>query len=193
MAALSDYALLELDEAKASIKANTSTFADDDMLIMYINGVSDAIENICGENFLERSYDEVFDGNGKRYHRVRHTPVLSGTGKEYVVIASRGGSAIATADILLNAEQGVFYLKAAEFEEGFQNCSIHYYAGRTTVPQAIKMAASIALARLWKVRDKAFENIASASAEGQTITFNPDAIPPEAMKMLARYRRPRFA
>jgi hypothetical protein len=44
---LSEYALLELDEAKAAIGAS-ATFNDDEMLILYINGITELIENICG-------------------------------------------------------------------------------------------------------------------------------------------------
>jgi hypothetical protein len=190
---LSTYALLDLDEAKAAIGANTATFGDDPTLILYINGITELIENICGENFMERSYDEVFDGDGTNKHRVRHSPVLSGTGKEYTIIACDGGTAIATANILLNAEQGVFYLESDVFDEGFQNCSIHYHAGRTTIPQPVKMAASITLSRIWKLKDKGFENVDSVSVEGQTVNFNTSAVPREALALLSRYRKPRFA
>jgi len=189
---LSAYAILNLDEAKRAVQTGAN-FQEEEDLITYINGVSELIEGLCGENFLARPYTETFDGDGTNKHRVRHTPILSGTGLEYAIIAGEGHTATPTADILVNAEQGLFYLEADVFEEGFQNCSIHYHAGLTAVPQAVKAAAGIMLAKFWKMRDKSLEQASSITVEGQTVTFKPEAIPGEAIALLSRYRRPRFA
>ena len=189
---LSAYALLELDEAKTIISAGEN-FNANDLLILYVNGITELIENICGENFKEREYVEIFDGDGTNKHRVLHSPVLTGGTYTYEVISEEDGAAIATANILINKVQGIFYLESNVFVEGFQNCQITYTAGRATIPEGIRAAAAIVLARFWKLRDKAFENVASVSNEGQTVTFNISAVPSEALGMLARYRKPRFA
>ena len=189
---LSAYAILNLDEAKRAVQTGAN-FQEEEDLITYINGVSELCEGLCGENFLERPYTETFDGNGTNTHRVRHGGIVSGTGKEYSIIASLGGAAIATANIQVNVEQGLFYLKSDVFDEGFQNCSIHYHAGLAAVPQAVKAAAAIMLAKNWKMRDKSLEQASSITVEGQTVTFKPEAIPGEAIALLSRYRRPRFA
>jgi hypothetical protein len=192
--ALSAYALLELDEAKRAIQAGAN-FQEEADLVMYVNGVSELVEGICGRKFLARAYTETFDGDGTNRHRVRHAPVLPTAGESYpiTVIAEDDGDAIASDTIRVNYGQGLFYLEEDIFAKGFQNCSITYSAGLTAVPETVKCAAATILGKFWRMRDKSLEHAASISVEGQTITFKPEAVPPEAIAMLAPYRRPRFA
>ena len=190
---LSAYALLELDEAKSAINAGTN-FTQDEELTMYINGVTDFIENYCNRKIVVRAYVEVFDGDGTNRYFTRNIPILTGGSYTISVVYNEDSDVVPAASVLKNTETGEVYLDDSyAFETGFQNCSVTYSAGFATIPGSIKTAASIIISHLWRVRDKQAENMATISIEGQAITLKPEAIPGEALAMLQRYRRASYA
>jgi hypothetical protein len=187
---LSAYALLTIDEAKDALKLGDD-FDDQDKLIRYVNSVTALIERECSRQFLSREVTETFDGDGTSRHILDDGLEITVVSK---VVYNGDGDEAPAVSIAFNNFGEIRLSDGYTFENGFQNCSVTFTRGLATVPADIALAAMIILKSLWKMDDNQRERVASVSLQGQTISFKPDAIPPEARMILDNWpRRPRFA
>ena len=180
---LDAYALLTLDEGKDALELGED-LDQIDTLIGFINGISALIERFTSRQFLSREKTETFDGDGSNGYIPRDGQGMTAVA---TVVYNEDGDEVPEASIKYNARTGEIYLDDGyAFETGFQNCSVTFTAGVTSVPDDIKLAARTILADFWNSDDKQAQTVSAITTEDQTITFAVADIPPKARGILER-------
>jgi hypothetical protein len=187
---LDTYALLTLDEGKDALQLGED-LDQIDTLILFINGVSNTIERYVGKQFLSRARTETFDGDGTNRYMPREGRGMTAVA---TVVYNEDGDEVPEASIKYNARTGEIYLDDGyAFAKGFQNCSVTFTAGASSVPTDIKLAARIILADFWNSDEKQSQTVSAITTEDQTITFAVVDIPPKARVILRSHMRIRIA
>lgn len=169
------HSVTTLEAARTWIGVESAFTDNDDLIKTLINRVTDYLERRLCRRVVLRDSDitEVWTGDGTMDHYLDHAPITAFTS---LILEDETAVTVADADqFRKDDEAGRIYLINRIFTEGLpRNCTAVYRAGwaQASVPGGIVMLAEILIKRLYKLRDRQDEDIASigSSLTGQTIT-----------------------
>lgn len=177
-------ALFTLDEAKAQLDIDTS--ASDVELQVYIDGITDVIEQHTGP-IENRTVTEVVDSRDTRL-ALTQVPAVSLTSFSPVLSV---GQAVAVEDLHLDGEEGIVRRRDGGTFAGGPWTAV-YVAGRGQVPATIKLAALILLQHLWRTQYGAARGTSGADDfdVNEPIAGWGYAIPNRVMHLLEPFKVP---
>lgn len=194
-------ALVSLAEAKEFLKV--TGVGDDTILNHLINGVSQWVSGYLKRCLVSKAHTEYYSGDGEMEIQLRNYPIISVTSIN--IDALRVFDASNAVDVSANIiiKKGVGLLRAFNLMYGFtageSNIKIVYVAGYTvatdggstgTMPYTIRLAVKRILEKQYRIGYTHRKlDYASESIESMNVTFNPDAIPKDAVSLLDGYRK----
>lgn len=175
----------------ARVKAYLGLAGDDqdELLQTIIDGVSQAIEQLCGRPFAEVERTEFHDGQGSSALVLRCRPVTdvaslrddpSGTFPE--------GSELAAASYAVYPEEGILERKDGCFADGRRNVRVVYTAGYATAPPAVEQAATILVATLYNRGRGGGDGLSSESLGAYAVAYADGDWPGSVHELLFPYR-----
>lgn len=156
--------LLTLDDARLALGIDDADTSPDDMLQLYVDGITAVIEKYKGEYIDVRTVSERLQLWRPTEFVLRYVPVASITS----LINSSDSSAWDLTTLTLNGQTGVVTVAADPLPCGTFTAT--YTAGYATPPANYKMGATVVLQHLWEAQ----------RAAGQTGVV-PGPIGPEEM------------
>lgn len=164
-------ALMTLAEAKAHL--NITGTAHDAELPVFMEAATAPIEQHVGPVVVR-----TVTTTGQHGTTILEAPVASLTS------VTNGGVTVPATGYVLDADSGLIVGR-------LNGATITYTAGRSPVPEAIRLAALIVLARLWETqRGNAPSALPSSDApDGGFSTGGLPLLPPLAVALLEPYRR----
>lgn len=172
--------------------------ADTTLLTNLIEAASDLVDNYCDQSFTSASATEYYDGTGHEWLIVNRVPITAITSLT-ITDDSNTDNTISTSDLRYEATTGKISFKPVVssaydyFLPGFQNITIVYTAGYTTIPEAIQ-EATIQIARNLYAQGSTYKNPAfSAERMGEhnytRLSSNEEIMTPIVTALLSKYRR----
>lgn len=175
-------ALVGLVEVKEHLDKVTST--DDAELITFINSVTPVVEDYVGDIDI-KTYNERHAACYEPYLRLRHGPVLSVTSiKDWL----DDSLLYATGALKLDTETGTVYLKDGGYFTGIRPYLVIYEAGRSTIGENLRMAASMIVAHNWKTQRGALIRFPGSDEASLPPGFT-YSVPRKALEYLRSERR----
>ncbi len=140
--------IVSLGDLRDYLNFATLDRTKDAELLRFIDGVRPVVENICGP-VIQTSYDEWYDG-GQMWIHLRHRPVVSITSAyefrgntQYTLTVASIPSEGSTYSVMLDPAGRLVRRTAGggatSFPPGPQSVHVTYVAGRTTVPENIRL------------------------------------------------------
>ena len=192
---LVSYALLTLNDLKASLQIAFSTTTYDTGLALMINDATARIEKICQRRFKQTTYTtETYDGTGTPQLWIRNPPIIS---VDLITVDNETISLATDYDDYdgyriepqINGHKmyGMLYLSNG-WDAGEQNVEITYSGGYTTIPDDIRRAA-VMMIREWYNMFKNTEGYKSESIKNYSYSFDtlPDTVKKAIDDCLAPY------
>jgi len=157
------YTIVSLEDVLAHLRYPASNTSDDAALMGYIYAATDVLRNECGE-VIPTQYDEYYDG-GNYAINTRNVPILSvinvqeGWGyTNYDLAFVEVNSQTATNIFAYSIDDpsvGLITRRSGgnvniRFMYGMSNIRITYVAGRSAVPNALRLAALELIAYWWQ-------------------------------------------
>ena len=172
--------------------------ADTTLLTNLLEAASDLVDNYCDQSFTSASATEYYDGNGLKWIIVDRAPITAITSLT-ITDDNDTDHTIATTDLSYDGSTGKVQFKPTVssaydyFLPGFQNVTIVYTAGYTTIPEAIQ-EATVQIARNLYAQGSTYKNPAfSAARMGEhnytRISSQEEIMTPIVTTLLAKYRR----
>ena len=187
--------LTTLQDLKDWLSITDSSF--DAQFSALISAQSAFIRRYCNSDFIQQSYTEVRDGNGKERILLKNYPVVSVAsltidGLSIPTRPSATAAGLVVPDPGDNA--GMIMLDGYVFTRGFQNVTITYTAGLfTNTAQASASDVGWACRELcawhWKRRQRPDE-VSHSMAGAQVAAFSQKDMPAEVATCLAQYFNP---
>lgn len=174
-------ALLTLDEAKQQL--NISGSSQDVELQAYIDGMTAPIEQLVGP-VEDRTVTETV--NGGAVLCLLKTPVVA---LESLTPLLLGGSAVDTADVVVDGASGVVRRRDGGRFTGGPWLAV-YTAGRGEVPPTVNLAARMLLQHLWRTQNGARGPVLGGDDMAAQVPGFGYAIPNRVLELLAPYRLP---
>lgn len=178
--------LTTLDNVRDYIGMTGSNSIVDDLLEDLIVRVTELFEKYCGlSQFKSQSYTDYLDGSGSQRLFLDQRPIISiellaadydwtwGTDSTY-----------AATDFRVIDDHIV--LKDETFPEGIGNIKVTFTAGYAEIPNDLKQACIMEVARLYKRKDT-IDVISKSYDAGGSVTKYIDGILPEVKNTLKRY------
>jgi uncharacterized phiE125 gp8 family phage protein len=194
MAVDANVALISLSDARAWLKITAVDATVDAALESLINQISVAITNYVGRKFLQASYTEYYDGDGRDRVILNNFPVSALTSLHDDPDRQFGASTlIDTTNIILDSAAGIVrvYRGKPSFLYGVANIKAVYTAGYTlaNIPHDIQLAARLTVADYYQSRyvNKRYRQTAETIAD-RTIQYQDAAFPPEAKQILEHHK-----
>lgn len=116
---------------------------DGTFLTNLLTAASNSIEGYCDRVFLSTEYDEVRDGDGLYNIFVKNLPL---TTLSSIDIVDSAGTSTNYADTYFDYNGNTGKIRyapgqdAVQFQDGFQNITIHYIGGYSTIPMDVQQA-----------------------------------------------------
>lgn len=178
-------ALLTLAEAKAQLDIDSTSH--DEELQSYIEGLTDPIEAIVGP-VVQQAVTETHEtpACGARVLVLRQAPVVSLTTVEAVYT---GGTSYAVDSLTVDETTGT--VRRLDGGRMYGTLRITYTAGRTQIPETIKMAAKILLQHMWRTQYGAARGNVGGSDDfdvNEPVVGWGYAIPNRVLQLLERYK-----
>jgi len=183
--------------ARAEMNPNIAGM-DANWLATLITVASKAVENYCNREFTSQTVsNEIHDGDGEKDLFLRNFPVASIT---QVVITENDGDTVTITGTYfrINQRTGQIIFEPAEtadysyFPEGFQNISVTYVAGYSTIPEPVQEATVQLIAWLKSESDKdpnlKAEKLGDWSASYGGTTGTEGGLPQSVRRLLGAYR-----
>jgi uncharacterized phiE125 gp8 family phage protein len=186
-------ALVSLASAKAALGITASS--EDDNIERLIDRMSAFAGSYCGRKFISASYTKEYDGHDDTILLLDQYPVTAVTSVK--IDSSRefeAASLVDADDYDLDVDAGLIKLVGIGqtlFPKGLGNIQVVYTAGYATnaVPHDLQHAVLLMVTATYK---KDFQQkrsgISSETVGDKTVTYESEAIPKAAMKILDQYR-----
>lgn len=187
--------LITLAEAKAYLGLDSTAY--DTRLSALITDVSAAVEDYLDRSpLLVADVDEVYNGRGRRFLKLRAFPVVSLTSVTFDYDTS--DPTVVDGSQFLYDSTGTLRFKPdaanwCPFYEGFQNIRVIYRAGYASLPAGLALGVKQALAAVWNasqrdgsLSEERLDKYAYKLREPGSIGFDP--LLGEAARSLAPYR-----
>ena len=181
LTALSDVALwLEQQDGQGALISDT----DGTLIGELITAVSVGMEGDAGRQFGLQTYTETYDGRGGTQLPLRNRPIVAVTS-----VAIDG----VTLPRLSSAHAGYYFdttrllLTGYRFAPGAANVLVVYEAGFATIPADLRLAAT-QIAGTW-YRERSHVGMSSQTLQQQVTAFINQDMPPNARRVLDRYKR----
>ena len=189
------HALGSVEDVAAYLKLNSIPVSDEaELFKTIINAATERVENYCRRPFLQRTLNEFFDGTGTRRLYLRAHPVISVSQIDALNFEGDSIRTYTSSDIRVDTAHGIVLLKnGGSFGEGLQNWQVQYVAGwnlLTDVPEAVRLGFYKLCAEYWRDFQNRKDDIQSITAEGQTVFFNQEVMPPRIAGLLKPYQIP---
>ena len=199
--ALAQNALVSLTEAKERLDQPLDIpKADEKLIENLINRSSARIESHLDRDLKEATVTEFYDGSDTGTLWVRRFPLTAITllnidpNRDFL-----SGTAIQPADVVIDSERGTVRFfpgtksPRASFAIGVKNVKITYTGGFATVPEDLKDACLILIARSFMRVKQGAEGIISESIAGYSASYEgttrESGLPLEVQGILTRYKR----
>jgi len=135
MAVDKTYALTTRDRVIDFLELKNLSATDNTVIDIFIETSTEFIENYCQRRFMKTTYtDEVYDGDGSEFVRLKQYPVISGEtfslSRRNSVSNEDDWSSIDSEDYFVDEESGIVeYIKGMRFQNYPQHYKITYTAG----------------------------------------------------------------
>jgi hypothetical protein len=176
--------LITLSDAKIFLAIADSNTDHDALLKLLIGQYSAVIQGYCRRIFIEDSYEETYDGNGKQILLLNNYPIKS------VESLTIDDISYDSDDYLIYADEGYIKLIDEVFTKDDQNVEIEYTAGYFDVPEGIKFSCVEMVAAKFKEIDSNRIGVSSQTFGDQTTTFRELEFTDKIKEILNRYRKP---
>jgi len=129
---------------KAALKNISSDVVND-----FLDMAQDAIEKDCDRKFEYASYTGVYNGNGSKRLWLKNAPITSITSVTITEDDGTEESLTVATDLVFEAANGAVEFgpdNVSSYElwpEGFQNISVTYVGGYSTIPDALQEACAL--------------------------------------------------
>ncbi len=161
----------------------------------YINAATETIHGFTHRKLRSRVWtDLVLDSRGGRRLLVPEYPVTELTKVEFLLSTipqSWDVRALTEFTVVQPHRQAIDTLWCS-WPHGPQVVRLSFTAGLEDVPSDLNVAACAVVKHLMTLPDYQFQQIQSISTGGTTTTFRHDAIPPQVVDTLRRYKRMEF-
>ncbi len=162
---------------------------DTALLTRLISAASAYVETWCGRSFLSASYDQFYDGTGKRLLVLNNSPVSA------VASVTVNGLAIPAepAPVPGLPQSGFRFTDTAvildgyTFARGLANVEVVYTAGFATVPADVEQAVIDLVALRYRELDRI--GMSSQAMGGETTAFTIRDMPPQVTTILSAWKR----
>jgi hypothetical protein len=186
---LAENDLVSLGDVKAYLGGDLQS-NDDAVLSRLVSAASAFVVTACARQFLEQSYDELYDGRGNGRLYLRHTPV---TGVSSLSIdGSMVPRAVTPGEPGWRLNGNVILLFGHWFHRGLVNVAVSYTAGYATTPADVAEAVMELVGLRYRGRDrlgKVSEGIGSMA----TTSYAQRDVSPFVASVIARYSRTNLA
>lgn len=191
---LVSYALLTLNDLKASLQIAFSTTTYDTSLALMVNEATGMIEKKCHRRFKQTTYTtETYDGTGTKQLWIRNPPIISIT---LITVDNETISEATDYDdydgyriepqVNGHKMEGMLYLSNG-WDKGEQNVEVTYSGGYTTIPDDIRRAA-VMMIREWYNMYRNTQGFKSESIGKYSYSY--DALPDSVQKSIDDYLAP---
>lgn len=194
-------ALVSLAEAKERLDRPPDIPKVDEKLIEnLINRSATRIESHLDRDLKQGTVEEFYDGSGTGTLWVRRFPLTAVTllnvdpNRDFLA-----GTNIDPADVVIDSERGTIRFFPggnafrATFSHGVKNVKIGYTGGYAIIPEDLKEASLILVARSFMRIKQGAEGIISESVAGYSASYEgttrESGLPLEAQGLLTRYKR----
>ena len=191
---LASNALVSVEEVKQYLGIdsddNTENFEQ------LINGVSKQVESFCGRNFITPSaaITEKWSGDGTESVWLQEAPIASAIA--VTSISYRSGTTWTALDSNYTIEQNasealIEFTDGSVFTKGYRNWKVSYSYGYSlsAVPDDLKHATIILVAREKSLADNKLHGVNSKSFADHSISYNFDKDPENVKRTLNAYKR----
>lgn len=191
--ALSDQALVSLEETRVYLRINDADAADThDLVELLINTVSLAIENKTGKKFRKATITEIVDGNDKTKMWLRYKPVASVAVTVYFYDGEEWDDVSAspyTLTVEFDSATGEVWFdqRGQTFPEGNKNIKFVYdagYDGEANIPFNIKLAALKLIGHYYKETRDSLHGTKSQMVDGMTTAYELTEWPDDVLQLL---------
>jgi len=159
-------------------------------LSFIISACEQRMKSYCNRDFEETTYEETYNGNGKKYLNVNQFPVTSVVADIVIVIDDNDAVDTTDDDIFkVNKSIGKLYCSSG-FTTGFQNVDITYKAGYVAadLPEDLKYALLLLIQSTWNKFKEKSSDVAEYTAGDITKKYQYMGIPIMARKIFDSYR-----
>lgn len=190
MATLATSALITVEEYhNMDGKSPVDVDVHEAQYILHINGVSYAIENYCRRTICPvTSCNELFEGDGEKFYRVRHKKINETPTLYYWDGQSWQEMTTSEYPWSYDGDIGKIYFTQGGLFQAGTEYKITYSCGyaRASVPQDIKLACYLMVHRSLKRVER--EGIVSESFGDQTLSVDLSYFPADVTRLLNPYR-----
>ncbi|MBW1779310.1 MAG: hypothetical protein JRL30_01095 [Deltaproteobacteria bacterium] len=183
----------------AELEVYTGVVADSDTgrMTPIVSAVSEAIELYCNRTFLKAELTEHFDAEGASKVNLNRWPVdltkdVTITESTSVPRDHAGATALATTDYLIDDVKGILERYGSKFPNGIRSLKVVYTGGLgalvANIPAALKMAAKIWCAYVYRKSQEGAEGFASMKVSQYSAEYLMGDIPEDAIGWLAQYK-----
>jgi uncharacterized phiE125 gp8 family phage protein len=169
-------ALTSLAAVKIYLKIEATH--DDALLEDLINSSSSAIESYCKRKFKEQTFEEEYDGNGRKGLYLHQYPVKS------VNSVMINGTVLPLTDYKINKNSGKLIRTGSIWPPGEINITVNYTAGYSEIPSDLDLACRHLVMSYFKSDVASFSN---TFQEG--MVFRPEALPAQVKALIAPYKK----
>lgn len=173
-------ALTSLEAVKLYLKLNTVQLSEEEITLLedLINACSTAIENYCGRKFKEQTFEEEYDGTGKRHLLLNQYPV------KLINSISVDDDVLDPGEYKIKKNNGVLIRNNSIWPVGDINIFVSYTAGLTEIPSPLELACKYYVMSFYKA------DVASFSTTFQEgFVFRPEALPAQVKALVAPYKK----
>lgn len=172
-------------DAKQYIILGRTVTADEGLLQRLIDRSTKAIQTYLRQDIFLGEYTEVRNGTGTNLLVLARDPVVSVSS---IALGIPGRRVALTADTdYITTASAIQLLTGAVFPRGVGLVSVTYVAGYAEVPLDIVDACAKWVALKYKQLER--NGQLSVTQQGQTVTFDPAAMPGDVKLQLEPYRR----
>ena len=187
--ALNDNALCTVQEVKNYYEM-TGTSAEVDTLIeTIINGTSQIFETYCDRAFLDTTYTEYYDGNGKSVLFLDNSPATTISGIWDDTEWTWADASLIPVANYRTADTNRVVFRDTVLNKAEQNVRIIYNAGYTSIPEDLRQTCTIEVARIVKESlNKTFYISSKQDASG-SVSYKSKDFLPATFIVLNKYKR----
>ena len=193
-----DRSLISVEQAREYLGVRGS--GEDRLLGEIVKAATDLAEAITDRKLKTRTYalggDEaafVLNGNGQRALRLPQSPVTAISKVEFLTSDSPEvweEQSLSTYPVTIDPDvPGRIVYRASAFPRGVLNVKVSATCGYVSIPENLTFAIRELVLSLYRQKDKQLAGVASRTFEGQTTTYDLDAVPKQVILLLEPFRR----
>lgn len=160
---------------------------------LLITAASQYVATYCSRIFQSQSYTENYNGTDSDRLVLRNWPIQSIQSLSVDTVPIPAAANAAAAGYMF--DQKVIYLTGSQYSDnnvfrftrGWQNVTVTYSAGYSTIPEDLAQAATEMVADKFKRRQNI--GVAARQIAGETISYTQADVPPSALSVIKAYRK----